>query len=64
MKNKKYTAGISYEEHLVKVKETYENDVLPLLKANGEMNKTQRATSDELILTPAQKAYMNCKSPI
>jgi len=64
MENKKnFTTAISNEEHLVRVKETYDKEVLPFLKENRKAYDKHRKDNTKLILTPTQKASLQCQNP-
>ena len=60
---KLFTAGISYEEHKKKAKWVFENEVLPDIE-NAKSSKNGKSNSESITLTPAQKAHLNCQSPI
>ena len=62
--NKKFTVGISYSKHLIKAKNTFQKIVVPQF---GSKNQTEKALVFEQKknnLSPAQKAHLNCQSPI
>ena len=61
---KKFTIGISYEENLIGLEETYRKEVLPFVKENKEAYKRHLESNKEIVLSASQKAQLNCKSPI
>jgi hypothetical protein len=62
--NKKFTVGISYSKHLIKAKNTFQKIVLPQLETKTESDTSIVFKQQSLNLTPAQKALLNCQSPI
>ena len=64
-KNKdiQFTAGITYQEHLIKAEEIFETVVKPQVKQLKKIaNKDNRIS--KYTLSAAQKAHLNCQSPI
>ncbi|PWI29992.1 hypothetical protein DI383_09580 [Flavobacteriaceae bacterium LYZ1037] len=62
--NNNFTTAISNEEHLVRVKETYNKEVLPFLKENRKAYDKHVQQKTPLTLTPAQKASLECQNLI
>jgi len=54
-----FTAGVTYEEHQKRARETYEDIVRPQIEARKK-SKEKKAQP----LTDAQKAHLSCNSPI
>jgi hypothetical protein len=65
MKNKKnFSTAISNEEHVVRVKETYNKEVLPFLEENRKAYNKHVQAKTPLTLTPTQKASLQCQNPV
>jgi hypothetical protein len=62
--NNNFTTAISNEEHLVRVKETYNKEVLPFLKENRKAYDKHVKEKTPLTLTPTQKASLECQNLI
>ncbi len=61
---KKFTVGISYSKHLIKAKATFHKNVLPHFKPKCKITEKQVVVEQTLVLSPEQKAHLNCQSPI
>jgi hypothetical protein len=62
--NKKFTVGISYSKHLIKAKNTFQKIVVPQFVSKNQIEQTPVFGQKKLNLSPAQKAHLNCQSPI
>lgn len=65
MKNKEkiFTAGISYKEHLTKAQEVFDNIVVPEVQEELRLEEEQTEFAKP-VLNSAQKAHLNCQNPI
>lgn len=57
-----FSVSVTKKEHQQKVDEIYEEEVRPLLKKDAQ--SSMEGTQDQMKLSSAQKAYLNCQSPI
>jgi len=62
--NKKFTVGISYSKHLIKAKNTFQKIVITQFASKNQIKQTPVFEQKKTNLSPAQKAYLNCQSPI
>ena len=63
-KNQQFSTSISNEEYQAKAEEVYQAEVRPYLERNRKAYQKYLQDKETLSLTAAQKAHLQCQSPI